>query len=142
MLPTTRKNLRGKKEEIGAEYPMAIAMALKEELGGSRQSIKKLARWTGASERTVQNWLGGVRGPSGPHLVALARHSPAVHFAYLSMTGRVMGRSRTSMRPSRCCGRRSICLPLVVFLSRCLEGATARAKWQRPTLAQQARGKP
>ena len=91
MLPTTRKNLRGKKEEIGAEYPMAIAMALKEELGGSRQSIKKLARWTGASERTVQNWLGGVRGPSGPHLVALARHSPAVHFAYLSMTGRVDG---------------------------------------------------
>jgi hypothetical protein len=91
MLPTTRKNLRAKKEEIGAEYPMAIAMALKEEFGGSRQSIKKLSRWTGASERTVQNWLGGVRGPSGPHLVTLARHSPAVHFAYLSMTGRVDG---------------------------------------------------
>lgn len=89
MLPTTRKNLRGKKEEIGAEYPLAIAMALKEEMGGSRHSIKKLARWTGASERTVQNWLGGVRGPSGPHLVALARHSAAVHVAYMSMTGRV-----------------------------------------------------
>lgn len=88
MLPTTRKNLRGKRKEIGAEYPLAIAMALKEELGGSRQAIKKLARWTGASERTVQNWLGGVRGPSGPHLVALAKHSSAVHFAYLSMTGR------------------------------------------------------
>lgn len=91
MLPTTRKNLHEKKEEIGAEYPMAIAIALKEELGGSRQSIKKLSRWTGASERTVQNWLGGVRGPSGPHLVALAKHSPAVHLAYLSMTGRANG---------------------------------------------------
>jgi len=88
MLPTTRKNLREKEGEIGAEYPLAIALALKEELGGSRQTIKKLSRWTGASERTVQNWLGGVRGPSGPHLVALAKHSPAVHFAYLSMTGR------------------------------------------------------
>jgi hypothetical protein len=88
MLPRTRKKLHWKNEEIGAEYPLAIAMALKEELGGSRQTIKKLARWTGASERTVQNWLGGVRGPSGPHLVALAKHSPAVHFAYLSMTGR------------------------------------------------------
>jgi hypothetical protein len=88
MLPTTRKKLRLKKEEISAEYPLAIAMALREELGGSRQSIKKLARWTGASERTVQNWLGGVRGPSGPHLVALATHSAAVHIAYLSMTGR------------------------------------------------------
>lgn len=91
MLPTTSKNLRGKKEEIGAEYPLAISMALKEELGGSRQTIKKIARWTGASERTVQNWLGGVRGPSGPHLLALAKHSPAVHLAYLSMTGRASG---------------------------------------------------
>ncbi|PQV51884.1 hypothetical protein [Paraburkholderia sp. BL21I4N1] len=88
MLPTTRKNLHKEKAEIGAEYPLAIAIALKEELGGSRQTIKKLARWTGASERTVQNWLGGVRGPSGPHLLALAKHSSAVHFAYLSMTGR------------------------------------------------------
>jgi hypothetical protein len=88
MLPATRKKLRLKKEVAVAEYPLAIAMALREEVGGSRQSIKKLARWTGASERTVQNWLGGVRGPSGPHLVALATHSAAVHTAYLSMTGR------------------------------------------------------
>lgn len=50
-------------------------MALREELEGSRQSIKMLVRWTGASERTVQNWLGGVRGPSGPHPVALAKQS-------------------------------------------------------------------
>ncbi|UXZ61095.1 homeobox domain-containing protein [Burkholderia multivorans] len=89
MLPTTRKKLRAKKEDIGAEYPLVIALALKEEFGGSRQTIKRLARWTGASERTVQNWLGGVRGPSGPHLVALARHSDGIHFAYLSLTGRV-----------------------------------------------------
>ncbi|NRE52088.1 homeobox domain-containing protein [Burkholderia pseudomallei] len=91
MLPTTRKKLRATKDEIGAEYPLAIAMALKDELGGSRHTIKRLARWTGASERTVQNWLSGIRGPSGPHLVALAKHSPAVHFAYLSMTGRIEG---------------------------------------------------
>jgi len=91
MLPITRKKLHEKKEEIGAEYPLVIAMALKEELGESRQAIKKLARWTGASERTVQNWLGGVRGPSGPHLVALAKHSLAVHFAYLTMSDRADG---------------------------------------------------
>jgi hypothetical protein len=88
MLPEIRKNLHKKKAEIGAEYPLAISMAIKEELGGSRQTIKKLARWTGASERTVQYWLSGVRGPSGPCLVALARHSPAVHLAYLSMASR------------------------------------------------------
>lgn len=88
MLPTTRNKLHWKKEENVAAYPLAIALALRGELGGSRQAIKKLIRWTGASERTVQNWLGGVRGPSGAHLVALAKHSPAVHVAYLSMTGR------------------------------------------------------
>jgi hypothetical protein len=91
MLPITRKNLREKKEEIGAEYPLAISMAIREEFGGSRQTIKKLARLTGASERTVQNWMSGVRGPNGPCFVALAKHSPAVHLAYLSMTNRADG---------------------------------------------------
>jgi hypothetical protein len=91
MLPKTRRNLRGQKAEIGAEYPLVISMALKAELGGSRQTIKKLARWTGASERTVQNWLSGARGPSGPCFMVLAKHSPAVHFAYLSMTERLGG---------------------------------------------------
>ncbi len=89
MLPKTRKNLReGQSEKIGAEYPLAIALALKEEVGSSRQAIKTLARWTGASDRTVQNWLSAVRGPSGAHLVALSRHSPAVHLTYLTLAGR------------------------------------------------------
>jgi len=88
MLPKTRKNLRDRKETPAAEYPLAIAVALHQELGGSRQAIKKLARWTGASERTVQNWMSAVRGPSGPHLVMLARHCGAVHSALLTLSGR------------------------------------------------------
>ena len=88
MLPTTRKNLHGKMPLIAPEYSMTIALALRRELGGSKQTIKRLCRWTGASERTVQNWMGGVRGPNGLHLIALARHSRAVHDAYLAMTGR------------------------------------------------------
>lgn len=88
MLPKTRKNLRDTKETPAAEYPLAIAVALHQELGGSRQAIKKLARWTGASERTVQNWMSAVRGPSGPHLVVLARHCAAVHSALLALSGR------------------------------------------------------
>lgn len=89
MLPTTSKKLHETKDEISATYPLVIAMALKTEVGETRRAIKTLTRWTGASERTVQNWLAGVRGPSGPHLVALARHSDAVHSAYLSLTDRV-----------------------------------------------------
>ncbi|MFC5431573.1 hypothetical protein ACFPTO_22605 [Paraburkholderia denitrificans] len=72
MLPKTSKKLRDQQhEKIGAEYPLAIAMALKKDFGDSRRMIKTLERWTGASGRTVQNWLSAVRGPSGPHLLAL-----------------------------------------------------------------------
>jgi len=88
MLPKTRKNLRDGLR-IDVEYPSVIALALAKEVGRSRHAVKTLTRWTGASERTVQNWLSGVRGPSGPHLIALSKHSAAVHWAYLSMSDRM-----------------------------------------------------
>ena len=45
-------------------------------------------RWTGASERTVKNWLAAKSGPSGEHLVALIRHSDAVFEALMRLAGR------------------------------------------------------
>jgi hypothetical protein len=45
-------------------------------------------RWTGASERTVKYWFAGERGPSGDHLIALARHSDAVLYVVLALAGR------------------------------------------------------
>jgi len=45
-------------------------------------------RWTGASDRTARNWMNGVVGPSGSHLICLARHSDAVLEAILDMSGR------------------------------------------------------
>lgn len=74
--------------EMQSLYPLVITLTLKGEVGGSRRALKTLTRWTGASERTVQNWLSAVRGPSCPHLVALTKHSNAVHEAYLSLAGR------------------------------------------------------
>jgi len=59
-------------------YPPAIAQALKEELGTSHRAIKTIMRWTGASERTVKNWLSGNSGPNGQYLIDLARHSDTV----------------------------------------------------------------
>lgn len=44
--------------------------------------------WTGANERTVKNWLAGVSGPSGEHLVELVRQSDAVAEAFLILAGR------------------------------------------------------
>ena len=52
--------------------------------------IKMAMRWTGASERTVKYWLAGERGPSGDHLIALARHSDAVLFVLLALAGRLV----------------------------------------------------
>jgi hypothetical protein len=69
-------------------YPAAIAHALQRQLGGSRQAVKTVMRWTGAGERTVKNWFAGDNGPSGRHLTALARHSDEVLAAFLALSGR------------------------------------------------------
>jgi len=74
-------------ENLGP-YPVAIAYALQNQLGTTHQAIKVVMRWTGAGERTVKNWLAGVSGPSGQHLVDLIRHSEDVLAVLLIMAGR------------------------------------------------------
>jgi len=69
-------------------YPTAVAHALQRQLGGTHQAVKTVMRWTGASERTVKNWFAGSNGPSGQHLIALARHSDEVLAMLLALTGR------------------------------------------------------
>ena len=64
-------------ENLGP-FPLAISYALKSELGSTHQAVKIIMRWTGAGERTVKNWIAGISGPSGQHLVDLIRHSDAV----------------------------------------------------------------
>ena len=44
--------------------------------------------WTGASERTVKNWLAARSGPRGPHLICLMRHSQKVAEAVLRLAGK------------------------------------------------------
>lgn len=70
------------------DYRTAIAMALHEELDDTHRAIKTPMRWTGASERTVKYWFSGERGPSGDHLIALARHSDAVLYVVLVLADR------------------------------------------------------
>ena len=70
------------------KYQMAIAAALKRELGGSHRAIKIVMRWTGVSERTAKNWLASSHGPAGEHLVELMRNSNEVLAAVLVLAGR------------------------------------------------------
>ena len=74
-------------ENLGP-YPRAIAYALKCELGSTHQAVKIIMRWTGAGERSVKNWLAGISGPSGQHLVDLIRNSDDVLAILLILAGR------------------------------------------------------
>lgn len=71
-----------------ADYSRSIATALRSELGDTRGAAKTLMRWTGVSNRTARNWIGGAVGPSGLHLVCLARQSDAVLGAFLELSQR------------------------------------------------------
>jgi len=66
----------------------AIAAALRLELGATHRAVKTAMRWTGASERTVKNWLSGDYGPNGEHLVQLLRNSETVLQALLILADR------------------------------------------------------
>jgi hypothetical protein len=67
---------------------MKIASALSSELKDRNSRAKLVAGWTGANERTVENWISGRYGPSGRYLVVLAQHSDRVLNAILSMADR------------------------------------------------------
>ena len=74
-------------ENLGP-YPVTVAYALKSQLGTTHRAVKIIMRWTGAGERTVKNWLAGVSGPNGQHLVELIRNSDEVLDVLLLMAGR------------------------------------------------------
>lgn len=69
-------------------FNLAIAAALKNELGQTHQAVKIVIRWTGASERTVKHWLAGTHGPTGDNLVNLVANSDAVFKLLMNRAGR------------------------------------------------------
>ena len=58
-----------------AEFARALAHALQAELRLMGLPAKVIGKWTGASNRTIRNWLAGTAIPSGFHLVRLMRYS-------------------------------------------------------------------
>jgi hypothetical protein len=77
---------RGDGSEVS--YSIAIATALRSDLGMTHQAVKSVMRWTGASERSVKYWFAGARGPSGQHLIALAARSDVILDVFLQRAGR------------------------------------------------------
>ena len=75
-------------DPTSGDFVEEIAAALKRSLGNSRAGVKTVAAWTGANEKTVKNWFSATYGPSGAHLIALARHSDEVLSTFLTMAGR------------------------------------------------------
>jgi hypothetical protein len=84
-------------ENLGA-YSRAVAYALKYELGSTHQAVKIVMGWTGAGERTVKNWLAGISGPSGQHIVELIRRSTVSASLFLASTSACM--AIASSRPA------------------------------------------
>jgi hypothetical protein len=75
-------------ENRANRFAMEIAGALQRASVESGLQIKTVAGWTGANERTVKNWFSGQYGPSGEHLLVLARHSHEVLKTMLAMMER------------------------------------------------------
>lgn len=67
-----------------------LADALRQEVGRQRGSVKRLMRWTGASERAVKAWLSGESQPRADHLISLMAHSDEICSAVLCAAGRSM----------------------------------------------------
>ena len=98
MFPKTGKVFPNPAKRISPDdFAKSISIALREELGLSHVAAKTVMRWTGASERTAKNWLAGTCGPSGCHLVLLARESDVVMATLLVLAGRELNISALSL---------------------------------------------
>ena len=82
-------------------YTSSIAEVLRSELGDSHRAHKTLMRWTGANERTAKNWLSGINGPSGEHLLRLMRSSGRVFECVLMLSDRQPVLSRRKLEELR-----------------------------------------
>jgi len=69
-------------------FATEIAAALQRAAAKGGLKIKTVAGWTGANERTVKNWFSGQYGPSGEHLLVLARYNREVFETMLELMHR------------------------------------------------------
>lgn len=89
MLQKNGNNIRdGKGRRTRFNYPEVISVALKQESMGRPDFAIAVGNWTGASDRTVLNWLNGLTGPNGAYLIQLLRRSDEVLKTVLALAQR------------------------------------------------------
>lgn len=141
MLPKAGKNFRASRQSVGAQNTFAriIAEALCRTLDDSHRAVKTVMLWTGASERTVKNWLAGTHGPQGDFLLFLLGKSDAVLDAIIATlpTDRLMGLTARLLRKTGAANPLVVPLDLLVWNDR-LPGHRHRSA----TSAQSTAGRP
>lgn len=70
------------------DFALAISSALHREFGDTHAAVKTVVALTRANERAVKNWFLAKNGPTGQHLVDLARNSEEVLQLVLTLAGR------------------------------------------------------
>ena len=86
--PKTGKSFHGGSDgrmppEHGETFAEMVSTVLRRSVEGRPSALKLVARWTGASERTVKNWFSGSCAPKGDHFRELVRHCPEMLEAFL-----------------------------------------------------------
>jgi hypothetical protein len=86
--PPSRGDAGADEPGTSGDFVEEVGSALRRARRNGGPSVKQVAIWTGASEKTVKNWFAGRYGPNGAHLVELARHSDDVLGVFLALAGR------------------------------------------------------
>lgn len=88
MVPNSGSKLRNTPTSLSdAHLAHMIGVALKADLGVTRQATKTVMRWTHVSDHTARSWLNGHTSPSSLHLLELASQSGSVMTVILEATG-------------------------------------------------------
>lgn len=89
MLQKNGNNLRGGNGGRSRfNYAEVIRVALNHESRGRPKFAMLIAGWTGASDRTAENWMNGITGPNGAYLIYLMRRSDEVLKTVLALAQR------------------------------------------------------
>ena len=84
----TGKFLHNSEGEAGEDaFATMVARVLRGRFKERPASIKIVARWTGASERTVKNWFSGHCAPRGHFFRSLVLNCPEMLDAFLLSVG-------------------------------------------------------
>jgi len=89
MLPESGRKVPVSRSPLSnAQFAEQVGIALRTQLGGSRQATKTVMAWTGVCDRAARTWIHGGGGMSGIHLILLARHSDPVWRLVLELSAR------------------------------------------------------